>query len=626
MDFFYVTFFTLLIVAFASLIGRRFLEFFSFKTKIPFFSPQHNLIVGLTVALCIGSVFNSFEINYSKFLLLGCFLLLVLEIARYARSSNGSRISVRIIKKNINKEFVSALFVSYLAIISSNINYFQHGYRTSGNNDPFDYITLSRIYESPNRTFLNLTNEPSAYADRAGAFTTRLISVIQDSLPGNRYIDFLVFVCLTYFLFSLSIISFLRIVKVNLPLSTFFTAVILLSPTYVYILQQGFFQQIWGLLLLIVFVSYTFLALRPKNDPSEGVNNASLSLIFLFYFLIVLLTYFVFSFIMVISLIVCFFVMLFSFYQSRKFQICYTSFSTSSIVTTFFLKRLSLFLLISIYVFYYLLEIISINISFLSKFRTGEYGWSRSSKEYFFGVQQFFPVIDGVIFLVAILIILVPLMSRSRTWWDYYAAIFSLFLAGGYVLFVLQEGMTKYQTWKYFSFVLVFIFLFAIKNLSDWYTLRYRNASFVKDLYRYFIYLIAICFVFFVTQPQFRSLINEKANPSLSTVSLNELNKVANLFSLEFSNVGIYLGSFGETMLISSLLPSESVLVFSDSYYGKPSLDKLGQIDYLFSRFDLIQPNLNCQNLVQLSDTYFYIKRNAFDSSCFSQILEKISK
>jgi hypothetical protein len=318
--------------------------------------------------------------------------------------------------------------------------------------------------------------------------------------------------------------------------------------------------------------------------------------------------------------------MCFSSYQSRKFQIRYGPFSTSSIGSAVFLKRFILFLLMAVYVFCYLLESIKINISFLSEYRTGEYGWSRPAREYFFGVQQFFPVIDGVIFLLAVVIILVPLMSQRRTWWDYYATIFSLFLAGGYVLFVLQEGMAKYQTWKYFSFVLVLILLFAIKNLSDWYTLRYRSANFVKDLYKYFICLIAICFVFFVTQPQFRSLINEKANPSLSTVSLNDLNKVANLSSLEFSNVGIYLSSIGETMLISSLLPSESALVFSDSYYGKPSLDKLAQIDYVFSRFDLIQPNLKCRDLVQLSDTYFYIKRNAFDSSCFSQILEKISK
>jgi hypothetical protein len=626
MDYLYVIFFTLSIVLFTSLIGRRFLEFFNFKTKLPYFSSQHNAIVGLTVALCIGSVFNSFELSYSNFLLLSCFLVIVYEIAKYTRSSIGSITSVRIIQQKVNKEFVSALFVSCLAIVSSNVNYIHNGYRTSGNNDPFDYIILSRIYESPNRTFLNLHEGWAAYSDRAGAFTTRLISIIQDVLPGNRYIDFLVFVCLTYFLFSLSLISFLRIVKVNLAFSIFFTTLILLSPTYVYILQQGFFQQLWGLLLLIIFISYTFLALRPKNDFSPRVEIASLILMFLYYVLLVLLSYFVFLFIMALSLIVFLSVMCVSFYQTRKFQRPLTAAATSSVTNAVFLKRLSLFLFIMVYVFCYLLDIIRINVSFLSEFSTGEYGWSRPSGEYFFGVQQFFPVIDGVVFLLATIFILLPLLSQRRTCWDYYAAIFSLLLAGGYVLFVIQEGMTKYQTWKYFSFVLVFTLLFAIKNLSDWYVFRYRCSNFPKYFDKFVFFLIALCFVFFVTQPQLRSLINEKANPSLSTVSLNDVNAVANLTSLEFSNVGFYLGSAGETMLISSLLPSESALVFSDSYYGKPTLDKLERIDYIFSRFDMIPPGLNCRELVKLSNAYFYLKRDALEFSCFSQILEKISK
>jgi hypothetical protein len=625
MDFFYVTFFVLSIVILASLIGRSFLEFFGLKTKLPLlFSSQHNLIVGLTAVISIGSIFNSFEINYSNFLLTGCFIVLVYEIARFIRISNGSITSFRTIKKNVNKEFISALFVSCFAIIAGNINYFQNGYRTSGNNDPFDYITLSRVYESPSRTFLNLHAGWSDYADRAGPFSTRLISIIQDALPGNRYIDFLVFVSLTYFFLSLSIISFMRIMNISLPLSTFFTTLILLSPTYGYIFQQGFFMQIWGTSILIVFVSYISLTLVPKGPIFQLISKWNLILVSLFYSVIIFLTYFVFSFIMLVSLVVVLLVMLVRFSQAEQPRGLSQAISTKYVSRSFVVRRVFLSAFILAYCFFFLLDIVQISISFLSEAKNGEYGWSRSAQEYFFDVQGFFPVIDGAIFLVATFIILAPLLSHKRTRWDLFAGLFSIFLCCGFSLFIIQEGISKYQTWKYFSFVLIFLLLFALKNLAEWYVAYFRGSVFVNTFLRFFVFVLVLSLAFFLTRPEWRALVNQKANPSLSVVPVSEINQVANFNNLQLSNVGFYLGSAGETMLIAGLLPSESALYFSDSYYGKPSLDKLEKVEYIFSRFDLIRPEMECQNLVQVSSNYFFVKRDVSKISCFSQILDEI--
>jgi hypothetical protein len=102
---------------------------------------------------------------------------------------------------------------------------------------------------------------------------------------------------------------------------------------------------------------------------------------------------------------------------------------------------------------------------------------------------------------------------------------------------------------------------------------------------------------------------------------------VANLDFLETSNVAIYLGSVGETMLISSLMPSESVLILSGSYYGKPSPKVLDQVDFIFTRFDLVQSARVCSSLVlkQISMEYFLYERNSTNSLCFSRFLEKLA-
>jgi hypothetical protein len=291
-----------------------------------------------------------------------------------------------------------------------------------------------------------------------------------------------------------------------------------------------------------------------------------------------------------------------------------------------FLKRALLIIALLLYFYFFILDILKINASFLSEASSGEYGWERSPEEYFFGNKGFL-VLDGLIMLVAFSIILTSLFSRKKSASDLFALLFSLFLFLGFIYFGLQEGLSKYQTWKYFSFMFIFFLLFLFKRVFDTISRHFRILSDFEVFFKFFLGLFVVWLVFFFSQPTFRLQAEQSANPSLAAVSLRGIDKVANLDFLETSNVAIYLGSVGETMLISSLMPSESVLILSGSYYGKPSPKVLDQVDFIFTRFDLVQSARVCSSLVlkQISMEYFLYERNSTNSLCFSRFLEKLA-
>ena len=622
----YITTFTLLTISFFNLVGKYLLRFFKLQNKIPFFSFVHTLLIGISATLCIASILSSVEVKFSQLLLIGFPIALFIMILN--RKNKKNRI-LRLrfnIANNINKEFFMAMILSLFSMLVGNINYFTKGYRTNGNNDPYDYLMLSRVYESPKHNFINLHVGWSEYSDRAGPFTTRLISVIQDVLPGNRYIDFLVFVCITYFLFTLSIITFLRIMNLKLISTILPTLIILFSPTYKYIFQQGFFQQIWGLLLLTIFIAYVSTLLKSDNSRLPPSDYYNLFFIFLFYLLLIFLSYFIFFIFIGAVFAITFSFLLLETLKSKNLRNLSINFVKRRRQSKLFWTHFIFIVFTIFYFYFFLLRSIQLNVAIFNQVKEGAYGWSRPFSEYFFGNGVVFPVLDGLIFILALVFLLI--FALGGTFWDVFCSVLTLLMAVGFIYFGLHAGFSVYQTWKYFSFVFLFTLLFLFSKLSEFSRVYLQRFSDFDLIIKYFSFLVVVWIWVFLSQPGLQATVNATANPPLSLVSSADIQEIPTLRNLDSAVVGIYLGSVGETMLISSLVPSKSVLIFSDSYYGKPAPKAVNEMDYLLTNVDLVKslPGCDISLFKQVAKRYLLLKINPSNISCYSKMLEDFVK
>ena len=513
--------------------------------------------------------------------------------------------------------YLTSFLTSMLLFLQFNWISLTQGYRTNGNNDPYDYLTLGRVFEASPHAYINFHVGWYDYADRL-PWLTRLISFFQSALPGGRYGDFLTFTFLSYFVLVFLTLQLLKTAKVGTFVSICSTYFIIASGTLTYILSQGFYLQTWGLSVLIGLM--TLLVRRSLNPEKIGSLQFLISLLFLGLLLFLIYSPF---FPFFACLTGCVLLLNTTGHPIAKVIKFKNQMMKSDFVGRLKLKPLSFFTLFLVvtYLMFFVYPPVKIMAEFFFAMGSGDYGWSRSAADYL-GVGPIgIPLPQWLILSVSTLALFPGLLGKSDLTKRLRGfSAFGFLTLIGYFYFVRELGTDRYQTWKYFSFIFPLILLIALINTGITKEKNRNNhVKEVKNGYKTLAFVIAPI----VTLAG--GGVNLNNNPSLSVLRPSSIYSIERLEGFSEKNVALALGDIGSNMLISGVIPAKSISFLDSSYYGNLEKNKFSKIDYVLTTKELIANNLNCTqaNSQDIDDWIVMLANSAVNLPCLYSLIEK---
>lgn len=577
-------------------------------------------LVGPSITLILFTSFHSLGIDSRN-----AFITLIV-IAAFISAPMAYKIFQ--ITKNLNlpkelrtyfgkmNDFFSAMALSILFFVQTNSSLLIDGYRTRGNNDPFDYLILGRLFENSPLAFINFHDGWYQYSDRAGPWVTRLISFIQTSLPGGRYGDFATFVFFTYFVLFIVSLKLLRNFQVQKSVALLLIYFIFTTSTMSYVFSQGFFLQVWGLIVMLEFSRILTSTRRENSVLRDRLITPSLGMF-------VLLTFFVYFPYVPLVLILYICLNLKNLLKIRFFRVRDFKRTSENVFKGFSARRhLPWGLIVFFFGIYFVLVLlppIRIMSSFFIEMSSGDYGWSRSPDSYLGDGELGNRVPQGLllsVFLILAIISVLPRKNRTNVNVGFLAFGISNLIVFTYYAF--SNGLSSYQTWKYFSFLFPLAFFFTVISLNSLKIPKGKGAEFRKFYNSRFI-LFIVLFSFFVGKD-----LEGASYPDITQLNRATINAVENLKYLEEQNVGLAFSDTGTNMLLAGIVPSKSIAMLGPSYYGKISEGKLPEIDLVLTSLDLLKSTSQCSSVVTVPvfNDLVLIESSIRNRLCVSSMLQ----
>jgi hypothetical protein len=576
------------------------------------------ILVGPSVILLIYTTLHSLKISSSRatvIIFVLSFVILLGNIKEILVKKRNSLVFKNLVHGDIHL-FLTSFLTTLLIFLQFNWISLTQGYRTGGNNDPYDYLILGRVFEASPLAYINFHSGWYDYADRL-PWLTRFISFSQSVLPGGRYGDFLTFTFLSYFLVVFLTLQLLKTAKVNVFISICSTYFIFASSTLTYVFAQGFFLQIWGLGVLIGLMT---LLIRLVFEPSK-ISPKEFSASFIFLGLLMILIYSPF-FPFFIFLIAC--VLFPTFKRStfgNLFQIKYAT-QRQKLSVLSCLKLRGHVLIISLvgilYFLFYLFPPIKIMAEFFFALRSGEYGWSRSTSDYLGpGLKGIFLPQGLILCLFALSLFRVFIKGSDQARRLLGFSVFGISISAGYFYFVIELGSNRYQTWKYFSFVfplVILISLIIFSNIRGSRQLSHRRE--IKNGYKTLVFLLLPITLLIGAGANFSS------HPSSVSLKLSNVNAIENLQEFSDKNVALAFEDIGSNMLIAGIIPAKSVSFFGPSYYGNLEAHKFSRIDFMLTTRERIARESVCAkvDVREIDDRIGMLPNSTYNLPCIIAI------
>jgi hypothetical protein len=589
----------------------------NFALNVDEFTP---FIIGPTITVMFFALFHSFGVeNENIVLFLLSILMLISLVAIYRIIQNAKYFEpINQLKLSWTKsaDFFGTLTLSTLFFLQTKGSILFDGYRTEGNNDPFDYLNLGRVFENSPDAFINFHQGWYEYSDRAGPWVTRFVSSIQFILPGGRFGDFSTFVFLTYFTLFLVSLRLLRSFHLQRSFALLLIYFIYTTSTMTYVFSQGFFLQTWG---LIIILEFTRMLMNRKRE--NLVSNAIPSVALLAFF--VPLTFFVYfpyvPLLFVLYLCLNFSTLMqFNFsQQSQNLRDWFRALESHS-KTSLSLRGLFV-LLLGICFVQFLLPPILVMSRFFIEMSNGSYGWTRSMDDYLgdglLGNQFPQGLLICVFFTLAIVSVL-PRKNRSDI--NLGLLYFGIFNSCVYVYYVMTNGISSYQTWKYFSFLFPLAFFFSVISILS---LKASRIILKKPGFLYKSRFIVATFLlsFFVGKTS-----GLFAYPNPTQLTRESINAIESIEYLKNQNVGIAFNDTGTNMLVSGIVPSKSIAMLGPSYYGVITPNQIPKLDGVLTSMVFLSGRNSCENVrtVPVHNDIVFFEAGLENRRCIQSILE----
>lgn len=576
-------------------------------------------LAGPTVMLVLFTSFHSLGLNSrNAFIIMLVIAASIVVKFFYRLFQNDKNLdllkSLRSNSSNLN-DFFSAMALAVLFFVQTNSSILIDGYRTRGNNDPFDYLTLGRVFENSPSAFINFHEGWYQYSDRAGPWVTRLISLVQTILPGGRYGDFATFVFFNYFVLFLVSLKLLRNFHVQRSLALFLIYFIFTSSTMSYIFSQGFFLQVWGLIVILEFSRMLTL-----KGPGSLVLRGRLSLALLGIFII--LTFFVYFPYVPLLMILYVCLNFKNLFQFRMFRVKALKETLHKIFNKqFIMSYFRVGFVVFLFWVYFVLVLfppVRIMSSFFMEMSGGNYGWTRSADNYLGDGELGNQVPQSLLLSVFLILAIVAVLpKRNRTNINIGFLAFSIINVCVYTFYVLTNGLSSYQTWKYFSFLFPLTFLFSIISLNSLKISKAKRKD-SRRLYNSRFILATLLLSFFVGK-------DLEGAPYPNTTQLNRqtISAIENIKNLQKQNVGLAFSDTGTNMLLGGIVPSKSIAMIGPSYYGKINEEEVLKLDKVLTSLNFLRSMSLCSSVgtVPVFDDLVLIDVSLQNRSCIDSML-----
>jgi hypothetical protein len=551
-------------------LGRSIIKFKlnNINNSISFYAAVSLTIV--TYSLVAGVTHDHFlSINILKIILISTLGLTI--VGKIKNSNQMGKINHSDILRN--------LFVFNLPIF---VNYFtgraKYQFRTQGNNDPFDFVLITKVFESENRDYINSYNGWSAYSDYLAPWLTRLYSLLDGFSPFNALINFQAF---NYLIQGILLLSVYEILKTkfwnNFTVSLLFIFSFYSLNSLQYNISQGFWPQIMGTAIL-------FQVLKICTEKPWNANGTKFAQIF---FLNVIL-FFTYPSLLPFSILILI--------LNINLLHDYRSLSKRMIIK--YLVYLFAFVL---YAFHFLTTSIKGTLDFIFNHGLGQYGWSRKMQEYLWP-DLFFLVIVSAVCLMANLIFIKNLRVRNNLY-KYSAMVVVLTL--GYFYLIFKQDPTAYQTWKFFSFTASITTIGIMTYLFDF----DAKDAFTK-LSRFSIKNSLVVFIFICSLVT--ANLHDEFKPSefvpSTQIQVGEIEGLIKNPTIKFKTLAIATSSVTESMFLGGFLPARKVYFFTPTYYSDSTPKRLPKYDYLIVSTNLLITHQDCRDVrINSKKDYFQI-------------------